>query len=52
MDEISSGDEYYAESIHTDMLQYICDGIQSLLKIDRREAHYKILDFIKQIWVE
>ena len=29
MDEISSGDESYSEPVSTDMLEYICDGIQS-----------------------
>ena len=32
----------------TDMLLYIGDGIQSHSNINRREAHYKICDFIKQ----
>ena len=42
IDAISSGNEYDAEPMSTDMLKYICDGSQYYLVINRREARYKI----------
>ena len=36
-----SGDKSYAESIYTDMLEYINDGSQSHVSINIREARYK-----------
>ena len=48
MDVMSSGDESIAEPMSTDILEDICDGIQSRLIITRREANYKICDCIKQ----
>ena len=45
---MSSGDEYDAEPISTEMLEYICDGSQSHPSINRREERYKIHDLIKQ----
>ena len=48
MDTMSSGDESDAEPMSTDMLEDICNGSQSHLIINRREALYKICDSIKQ----
>ena len=44
-DAISSGDESDAEPMSTDMLEYICDGSQSRLSINSREARYMIRVF-------
>ena len=43
---MSLGDGYDAEPVSTDMLDDICDGCQSRLSINRREACYKIRDCI------
>ena len=48
MDAISSGDESDAEPMSMEMLEDICDGIQSHIIINRREACYKICDRIKR----
>ena len=48
MDEMSSGDEYDAETMSTDMLEDICDISQSHPSINRREARYKIHDRFKK----
>ena len=48
MDRISSGGEYDAEPMPADMLEQICDGSQSNLIINRRDARYKIRDRVKQ----
>ena len=45
---MSSGDEYDAEPMYTDILEDICDGSQSHPILNRREANYKIRDLIKQ----
>ena len=42
------GDESDNDNIFTEMLEEIHDGIQSHPKTNRREAHYKIRDRIKQ----
>ena len=34
--------------MYTEMLEEIIDGIQYRLNVNRREARYKIRDFIKQ----
>ena len=47
MDTMSSYDESDAETMSTDMLEYICDGSQSHPIVNRREARYKIHDWIK-----
>ena len=52
MDEMDSGDESDDETVSTKMLEYISDGSQSHLKFNRREAHYKIDDCIRQIQSE
>ena len=44
MDTMSSYDESDAETMSTDMLEYICDGSQSHPIVNRREARYKIHD--------
>ena len=48
MDEMSSGDESYAEPMSTDMLEGINDISQSHPSINTREAHYKIRDRFKK----
>ena len=48
MDEISWGNEYYSETMPTDMLEDIRDGIQSHPNINSREELHKLRDCIKQ----
>ena len=48
MDEISSVNESIYEPMHKDMLEDICDGIQSCIIINMREARYKMRDFISE----
>ena len=48
MNTMSSGDEFDAEPISTDILEDICDGSQSHPSINRRGSRYKILDCIKR----
>ena len=38
MDAVSSSDDYNAEHMSTNMLEYICDFSQSHMIINRREA--------------
>ena len=45
---MSSGDESDSEAMSTDILEDICDGSQSHLSINMREAPYKICDCFKQ----
>ena len=45
---MSSGDNYGAEPISTNMYQYICDNSQSHPSINRIEAPYKIRDRFKE----
>ena len=49
---ISSGDEYDAEPMPTDILEDIRDNSKSRQSINRREARYKISDCIKRGQVE
>ena len=42
MDVTSSGDESYDKPMSTEMLEDIYDVNQSHMRIDRREARYKI----------
>ena len=42
MDAINSGDESDDDLIPTEMLEDICDGSQTHLNVNRREARYKI----------
>ena len=48
MDAINSGDESDHYLISTEMLEDICDGSQTHPNINRREAHYKIRDLVRQ----
>ena len=48
MDAINYSDESDHDLISTEMLEDICDGSQNHPKVNRREAHYKIRDRIKQ----
>ena len=41
MDVMDSGDESYDESMSTDMLEDICDGIKSHPSLNRRETRYR-----------
>ena len=42
------GDDSDHDLIYTDMLEDICDGRQSHLNVNQREACYKICDRIRQ----
>ena len=46
---MDSGDESDDEPMSMEMLEDICDKIQSHHSVNRREAHYKICDCNKQI---
>ena len=46
MDAINSGDESDRDLISTEMLEDIRDGSQTNPNVNRREARYKICDFI------
>ena len=48
MDVINYCDESDHDIIFTEMLEDICDGSQTHLNVNKREAHYKILDRIRQ----
>ena len=48
MDAMNSGDESYHNLISTEMLEDICDGIQTHANVNRRESHFKIRDRITQ----
>ena len=48
MENISSGDKSVYNLISTEILEDICDGSQTHLNVNRREAHYKIRDRIRQ----
>ena len=48
MEDINFGDESDHDLISTEMLEDISDGSQTHLKVNRREAHYKICDSIRQ----
>ena len=48
MDAMNSGDDSNHDFISTEMLEDICDGSQTHQNINRREARYKIRDFISQ----
>ena len=52
IDAMNSDDESDHGSIPTEMLEDIRDGSQTHLNVDRREAHYKIRDRIRQIQLE
>ena len=48
MENINSGDKSDHDLISTYMLEDIRDGIQTHMNVNRREAHYKIRDRIRQ----
>ena len=48
MDAMDSGDKSDDDPMSTDTLEDIQDGSQSHTNVNRREAHYKIRDPIKQ----
>ena len=48
LNDLDSGDESDDEHMSTDMLEDICYGSQSHPNVNKREAHYKIRDHIKQ----
>ena len=48
MDAINSGDESDHDLISTEMLEDICDGSQTHLNVNIREARYKICDLVRQ----
>ena len=52
MDAVKSGDESDHDLISTEMLEDICDGSQTHLNVNRREAYYKIRDRIRQRQLE
>ena len=45
LDSVNKSDD---EPMSTEMLEDICDGSQSRLSVNRREARYKIRDSIRQ----
>ena len=49
---MSSGDGYDVEPMSTEMLEDMCDGSQSRLRINSIEARYKIRDCIKRVQEE
>ena len=48
MENINYGDESDHDLISTEMLEDICDGSQTHPNVKRREARYKICDYIRQ----
>ena len=48
MDVMDSGDESDYDTMSTQMLEYICNGIQSHLNVNTRGARYKMRDCIRQ----
>ena len=52
MDVMDWGDGSEDNPMHTEMLEYISDGSKSHPSVNRREAHYKIRDRIKQSQTE
>ena len=52
MDDINSGYESDHDLISTGMLEDICDGSQTHLKVNRRGERYKIRDRIRQRHLE
>ena len=48
MENINSGDESDHDLISTEMLEVIRDRSQTHPNVNRREAHYKIRDRIRQ----
>ena len=52
MDAMNSGDESDHDLIFTDMLEDICDRIQTHPNVTRRESRYKLRDHIRQRQLE
>ena len=52
MDAINSGDESDNDLISTEMLEDVRDRSQTHPNVNRREARYKICDFIRKIQSE
>ena len=52
MDAINSGDESDNDLIYAEMLEDICDGSHTHHNVNRRKAHYKIRDSIRQRQLE
>ena len=52
MDTMNSRDESDDDPISTEMLEYIQEGSQLHLKVNRREKHYKTRDCIEQRQLE
>ena len=52
MDDMNSGDESDHDLIYTEMLEDICDGSQTHLNVNIKEARYKIRDHIRQRQLE
>ena len=52
MENINSGDESDHDLISTEMLEDICDRSQTHPNVNKREAHYKIRDRIRQRQLE
>ena len=48
MENLNSSDESDHDLISTEMLQDICEGSQTHPNVNKREAHYKICDHIRQ----
>ena len=52
MNVMDLGDEYNDEPISTEMLEDIRDGSKSHLRVNRKNARYKICDCIKRSQAE
>ena len=48
MENLDSNDESDHDLISTEMLEDICDGSQTHLNVNKREARYKIRDHVRQ----
>ena len=48
MENLNSSDESDHDLISTEMLEEICDGSHTYPDVNKREAHYKIRDRIRQ----
>ena len=49
MENLGSNEQLDHDLIYKEMLEYIRDGSQTHLNINKRKARYKIRDHIKQI---
>ena len=48
MDDMNSGDDSDHDLICTEMLEDICDRSQTHPDVNKRDAHYKIRDRVRQ----